>query len=155
MNSEMGFSSKPRRLMALIGRPHDDRRGARHWARISRRTLLRDNRLGDRDHLSVELAFGYAELRRPNLLRGTQSEKRHPCAARLDDDDSSFGHCRADHPQDFARDRAVRIKVVQQPAAAPSSVVCRSWSTLGPSGMIVRTPRHHTSAALGGMLAKV
>ena len=39
MNSEMGLSSKPRRLMALIGRPHDDRRGARHWARISRRTL--------------------------------------------------------------------------------------------------------------------
>jgi len=25
---------------------------------------------------------------------------------------------------------------------------------LGPSGMIVRTPRHHTSAALGGMPAK-
>ena len=33
-----------------------------------------------------ELAFGHAELRRPNLLCGTQSEKRHPCAARLDDD---------------------------------------------------------------------
>src|SRR5580704_9846829 len=42
-------------------------------------------KVGDRDHLSVELAFGHAELRRPNLLRGTQSEKSHPCAARLDD----------------------------------------------------------------------
>src|SRR6516162_5972090 len=47
---------------------------------------LRDDRLSDRDHLGVELAFGHAELRRPNLLCGTQSEKRHPRAARLDDD---------------------------------------------------------------------
>jgi hypothetical protein len=39
---------------------------------------LRDDRLGDRDHLSVELAFGHAEMRRPNLLCGSQSEKRHP-----------------------------------------------------------------------------
>jgi hypothetical protein len=37
-------------------------------------------------HLGVELAFGHAELRRPNLLCGTQSEKRHLCAARLHDD---------------------------------------------------------------------
>ena len=29
---------------------------------------LRDDRLSDRGHLGVELAFGHAELRRPNLL---------------------------------------------------------------------------------------
>src|SRR5262245_14553225 len=34
--------------------------------------------------LGVELALGHAEQRRPNLLCGPQSEKRHPCAARLD-----------------------------------------------------------------------
>src|SRR6516162_7992205 len=49
--------------------------------RIETSGPLRDDRLGDRDHLGVELAFGHAELRRPNLLCGTQSEKRHPCAA--------------------------------------------------------------------------
>jgi hypothetical protein len=31
-------------------------------------------------------ALGHAELPRPNLLCRTQSEKRHSCAARLDDD---------------------------------------------------------------------
>src|SRR6516165_6616625 len=41
---------------------------------------------GEPLHLGFELAFGHAELRRPNLLCGTQSEKRHPRAARLDDD---------------------------------------------------------------------
>ena len=38
------------------------------------------------DHLGVELALGHAKLRRPNVLCGTQSEERHPGAARLDDD---------------------------------------------------------------------
>src|SRR5580700_9457744 len=57
MNSEMGLSSKPRRLMALIGRPHDDRRGARHWARISRRTLhMRAIGVKRAFHCLIELA---------------------------------------------------------------------------------------------------
>jgi hypothetical protein len=54
--------------------------------RIETSGPLRDDRFGDRDHLGVELALGHAELRRPNLLCRTQSEKRHSCAARLDDD---------------------------------------------------------------------
>src|ERR1700719_2174135 len=57
MNSEMGLSSKPRRLMALIGRPHDARRGARHWARISRRTLhMRAIGVKRAFHCLIELA---------------------------------------------------------------------------------------------------
>ncbi len=34
MNSEMGLSSKLRRLMALVKRLRDDPRGARHWAHL-------------------------------------------------------------------------------------------------------------------------
>ena len=46
--------------------------------RIETSRPLRDNRLGDRDHLSVELAFGHAELRRPNLLRGSKVKSAIP-----------------------------------------------------------------------------
>jgi hypothetical protein len=54
--------------------------------RIKSSGPLRDDRFGERDHLGVKLALGHAELRRPNLLCRTQSEKRHSSAARLDDD---------------------------------------------------------------------
>src|SRR3984893_10470605 len=57
MNSEMGLSSKHLRLRALIGRPHDDRRGARHWARISRRPLhMRAIGVKRAFHCLIELA---------------------------------------------------------------------------------------------------
>src|SRR6478672_4420184 len=42
MNSEMGLSSKLRRLMALVKRVRDDRRGACHWAHLRRKIHMRE-----------------------------------------------------------------------------------------------------------------
>jgi hypothetical protein len=39
---------------------------------------LRDDRLGDRDHLDVELALGHAKLRRPNLVQTDRFRARRP-----------------------------------------------------------------------------
>src|SRR5580704_14989088 len=47
--------------------------------------------------------------------------------------------------------RVVLDRNPEHPASLPSSTVCLSYSMLGPAVMIVRTPRHHTSAAIGGM----
>ena len=41
MNSEMGLSSKLRRLMVLVKRLRDDRRGACHWADLRRKLHMR------------------------------------------------------------------------------------------------------------------
>ena len=52
-------------------------------ARIKTPGPLRDDRLGDGDHLGIGLTLGDAELRSPNLLCGAQCEQRHPGTARL------------------------------------------------------------------------
>jgi len=96
-------------------------------ARVKGSGALSNDRLGDRDHLGIEIAFVVAKLRRPNLVCGAQREQRHSGPARFDQHhplapaecqpadagDTSLGHCGTDHSQRFHRDRTIEVKVVR------------------------------------------
>src|SRR6202022_2136798 len=88
---------------------------------------LPGDRTRDCHHLGIEIALGAAELWCPNFACSAQCEQRHPGSAWLyhdhplapaegkaaEPDETSLGHCRADHPERLDRDWTIGIDVVR------------------------------------------
>ena len=89
--------------------------------------LCRERASAKRAVIGIEVALGAVELWCPNIARSAQCEQCHPDTARLyhhhalapaegepsDPDDTSLGHCRADHPERLDRDRTIGMEIIR------------------------------------------